>query len=69
MGIESILEIKVKEAVAELFSTELPQVEFQPTRKDFEGDVTVGVYHLVAFPLKIEGADASPVRAVLMEES
>ncbi len=44
MGIESILEIKVKEAVAELFSTELPQVEFQPTRKDFEGDVTVVVF-------------------------
>ena len=49
MGIESILEIKVKEAVAELFSTELPQVEFQPTRKDFEGDVTVVVFPMLRY--------------------
>jgi|TARA_B110000495_G_C22737174_1_gene432375 arylformamidase len=27
-----------------------------------------GVYTLVALPLSIEGADASPVRAVLLEE-
>lgn len=29
-------------------------------------DVPEGRYHLVALPLRIEGADASPVRAVLM---
>ena len=33
------------------------------------GEVAAGIYHLVAFPLKIEGADASPVRAVLTEEA
>ncbi|HBF22194.1 MAG TPA: hypothetical protein DDW23_00135 [Planctomycetes bacterium] len=32
------------------------------------GDVAAEIYHLVAFPLKIKGADASPVRAVLIEE-
>lgn len=31
-------------------------------------DVTDGVYTLIAFPLKIEGADASPVRAVLVKD-
>lgn len=29
-------------------------------------DVPVGLYHLIALPLKIEGADASPVRAILL---
>ena len=28
-----------------------------------------GVYTLVALPLRIEGADASPVRAVLLDEA
>jgi len=32
------------------------------------GDVSPGRYTLVAFPLKIEGADASPVRAVLIDD-
>jgi arylformamidase len=30
-------------------------------------DISVGVYTLVAFPLKIKGAEASPVRAVLID--
>ena len=33
------------------------------------GGVQAGTYLLAAFPLRLEGADASPVRAVLMEES
>lgn len=32
------------------------------------GAVESGLYRLVAFPLRIEGADAAPVRAVLLEE-
>jgi len=31
-------------------------------------DVPEGLYTLIALPLKIQGADASPVRAVLLEE-
>lgn len=31
-------------------------------------NVNEGIYKLVAFPLKIKGADASPVRAVLIRE-
>jgi arylformamidase len=31
--------------------------------------VEPGLYTLVALPLKLEGADASPVRAILMTET
>ena len=49
MNIQNVLETKVKEAVSSLFSVELPNVEFQPTRKDFEGDVTVVVFPMLRF--------------------
>ncbi len=47
MSIQNRLEIAVKEAVSSIFSAELPNVEFQPTRKDFEGDVTVVVFPML----------------------
>ncbi len=47
MNIQDVLVPKVKEAVSSLFSIELPNVEFQPTRKDFEGDVTVVVFPML----------------------
>ena len=47
MNIQNVLESKVKEAVSSLFSVELPNVEFQPTRKDFEGDITVVVFPML----------------------
>ena len=47
MSIQNRLEIAVKEAVSSLFSAELPNVEFQPTRKDFEGDITVVVFPML----------------------
>ncbi len=57
MNLETILAQKVKEAVLEQFSIELPTVEFQPTRKDFEGDVTVMVFpmlrHVKGNPVQI----------------
>ncbi|MDT0689503.1 arginine--tRNA ligase [Salegentibacter sp. F188] len=46
MAIQSILATHVKEAVKKIHDVEINQVEFQPTRKDFEGDVT-----LVTFPM------------------
>ena len=36
MDLKQVLSVKVKQAVQELFDAELPSVEFQPTRKDFE---------------------------------
>lgn len=49
MNIQSVLEAKVKEAVSSLFSVDLPSVEFQPTRKDFDGDITVVVFPMLRF--------------------
>lgn len=47
MNIQEVLESKVKEAVSQLYQVDLPSVEFQPTRKDFEGDVTVVVFPML----------------------
>ena len=49
MNIQKVLTSKVKQAIATLFNTELPTVEFQPTRKDFEGDITVVVFPMLRF--------------------
>lgn len=46
MTIEQILAAKVNEAVTKHYQVEAPTIEFQPTRKDFEGDIT-----LVVFPM------------------
>jgi len=46
MTIEQILAAKVNEAVTKHYEVEAPTIEFQPTRKDFEGDIT-----LVVFPM------------------
>jgi arginyl-tRNA synthetase len=47
MELQQVLEQKVKEAVRAIFEAELPSVEFQPTRKDFEGDLTVVVFPML----------------------
>ncbi len=49
MNIQEVLTTKVKQAIATLFNAELPTVEFQPTRKDFEGDITVVVFPMLRF--------------------
>lgn len=47
MSIQTVLEAKVKEAVTAIFKADLPTVEFQPTRKDFEGDITIVVFPML----------------------
>ncbi|MEE9363264.1 MAG: arginine--tRNA ligase [Cellulophaga sp.] len=49
MRIQEILTTKVKEAVLSIYNVELPTVEFQPTRKDFAGDITVVVFPMLRF--------------------
>lgn len=49
MNIQEVLTNKVKEAVLSIYKVELPTVEFQPTRKDFEGDITVVVFPILRF--------------------
>ncbi len=46
MSLQNQLSEAVKSAVKQLYNVELESTEFQPTRKDFEGDIT-----LVVFPM------------------
>ncbi|MEM8928711.1 MAG: arginine--tRNA ligase [Bacteroidota bacterium] len=47
MKLEQVLEAKVREAVNSIFKVDVPSVEFQPTRKDFEGDITIVVFPML----------------------
>ncbi|PTX61015.1 arginyl-tRNA synthetase [Kordia periserrulae] len=47
MNIQEVLTAKVKEAFENLYSATLDTVEFQATRKDFEGDITVVVFPML----------------------
>ena len=47
MELKPVLEAKIKGIAQELFEVALPHVEFQPTRKDFEGDITVVVFPML----------------------
>ncbi len=47
MTLHQILTPQIQKAVQELFDLSIDKVEFQATRKDFEGDVTMVVFPLV----------------------
>jgi len=49
MNIQEVLAQKVKEAVSSIFKVDLPSVEFQPTRKDFAGDITAVIFPMLRF--------------------
>ena len=49
MNIQEVIQTKVIEAVASIYGTSLPTVEFQPTRKDFEGDITLVVFPMLRY--------------------
>ena len=49
MNIQNLIENKVKEAFLALYQTEIPTVEFQATRKEFEGDITVVVFPMLRY--------------------
>ncbi len=49
MELQEILTSKTQQAVAAIFGVSLPDIEFQPTRKDFEGDITVVVFPMLRF--------------------
>ena len=59
MNIQEVLAQKVKEAVTSIFKVELPTVEFQPTRKDFAGDITAVIFPMLRYvkgnPVQIGG--------------
>ena len=47
MSLQNILTPYIQQAVQSLFEVSLEKVEFQATRKDFEGDVTVVIFPLL----------------------
>jgi len=46
---QTSLEIAVKKGFKEIYDVEINSVEFQATRKDFEGDITIVVFALLRF--------------------
>lgn len=46
MSLQNILSLHIKTAFNALYQSDLESIEFQATRKDFEGDITV-----VTFPM------------------
>ena len=49
MNIQNLIASKVKEGFLFLYQIEIPIVEFQATRKEFEGDITVVVFPLLKY--------------------
>jgi len=47
MTLQQTLEIEIKKAIQQLYSATLETVEFQTTRKEFEGDITVVVFPML----------------------
>ncbi len=47
MTLQDNLTKHVKEAIQKLYGSDLPSVEFQATRKEFEGDITVVVFPML----------------------
>ena len=47
MTLHQILTGQIQDAIQELFNLTVETIEFQATRKDFEGDVTMVVFPLV----------------------
>ena len=49
MNIQNTIETKVIEGFLALYTVEIPSVEFQATRKEFEGDITVVVFPMLRY--------------------
>lgn len=47
MSLVEILNPCIKKAISELFEVEIDKIEFQSTRKDFEGDITMVIFPLL----------------------
>ena len=47
MSLQKILSPAIFEAIQQQFSTSIEKIEFQATRKDFEGDITVVIFPLL----------------------
>lgn len=68
MNLQQIIETKTKEAFLTLYNTQLPSVEFQATRKDFEGDITVVTFPMLRFHKTNPEQLGSDLGAYLVEQ-
>ncbi len=46
-NLQETLSNQIKKAIAQIYNVDLEMVEFQATRKDFEGDITVVVFPIL----------------------
>ena len=49
MNIQNTLDVIVKKGIKSIYNAEIPKIEFQETRKDFDGDITIVVFPLLKF--------------------
>ena len=49
MNIQNIIDTKVKEGFLAIYNTDIPPVEFQATRKEIEGDITIVVFPMLRY--------------------
>ncbi len=47
MGLQNTLTQHIKDAVKSLYQTNLEQIDFQPTRREFPGDITVVIFSML----------------------
>ena len=46
---QNILQIAIKNGIKEIYNKDIESVEFQATKKDFEGDITIVVFAFLRF--------------------
>lgn len=68
MTLESLITEKVKQAIKTLYNQEIDTVELQPTRKEFEGDITVVTFPFLRFVKGRPEAVGEAVGAYLIKE-
>ena len=66
--IEQILSIEIEKALTTLYSAKKQSIQFQKTRKDFEGDITLVVFPLLRASRKRPEQTADEIGKYLKEK-
>ena len=53
MTLSQLLTPSIEKAIQSLFDVALDKIEFQSTRKEFEGDITMVIFPLLKFSIRI----------------
>ena len=69
MNIQNTLDVIVKKGIKSIYNAEIPKIEFQETRKDFDGDITIVVFPLLKFIKRNPFEIASKLGEYLLEYS